>query len=93
MSTDDLAQDCFSPSNQIYCDNEGVVKNSSRVDSTMNKKHFKVAYPFMRWNMAANVCKIAWINTNWNLADALTKRLSAVQSAETFIRRVDVLIT
>ena len=61
----------------IYCDNESMVKNSSYVESTLNKKHSEVAYHFTRWNVAAKVCTIAWIDTALNIADAFTKRTSA----------------
>ena len=59
----------------ILCDNEGVVTNTSNVESSLNKKHSSIAYHFSRWNVAAGVCKIAWVSTNENLADAMTKRL------------------
>ena len=62
-------------STYVLCDNEGVVKNSSLVESTLNKKHSAIAYNFTRWNVAAGVIKVAWISTHENLADALTKRL------------------
>ena len=65
------------PATCIYCDNEGVVKNSTRVDSTLNKKHSEVAYHFTRWNVAAKVCTLAWIETSLNIADAMTKRLAS----------------
>ena len=42
----------------------------------MNKKHSSIAYHFARWNIAAGVCKIAWVPTGENIADAMTKRLS-----------------
>ena len=64
------------PTTYIYCDNEGVVKNATRVDSTLNKKHSEVAYHFTRWNVTAKVCSLAWIETGMNIADAFTKRLS-----------------
>ena len=54
-----------------------MVKNSTKVDSTLNKKHSEVAYHFVGWNVAAGVCSIAWIETKFNLADAFTKRLTA----------------
>jgi len=63
------------PSTYIFCDNEGVVNNSSYVHSTLNKKHSDIAYHFTRWNVAAKVIKVAWIGTDRNIADALTKRL------------------
>ena len=63
------------PSTYVLCDNEGVVKNSSLVESTLNRKHSAIAYHFTRWNVAADVIKVAWISTHENLADALTKRL------------------
>ena len=63
----------------ILSDNESLVRNSSSVESTLNKKHSAVAYHFTRWNVAAGVCKVAWIPTTENIADALTKRLSEVK--------------
>ena len=59
----------------LFCDNEGVVKNSTNVDSTLNKKHSSVAYHFARWCVAAGICSLGWIPSAENLADAFTKRL------------------
>ena len=59
----------------ILCDNNSVVINTSNVESSLNKKHSSIAYHFARWNVAAGVCKIAWIPTGENIADAMTKRL------------------
>jgi hypothetical protein len=64
------------PATHIFCDNEAVVKNSTKVESTLNKKHSEVAYHFTRWNVAAKVCSLAWIETGFNIADAFTKRLT-----------------
>jgi hypothetical protein len=60
----------------IYCDNESVVKNSSLVESTLNKKHNSIAYHYVRWNVAADVVLISWIDGQYNLADAFTKLLT-----------------
>ena len=59
----------------IYCDNESVVNNSSKVESTLNKKHNSVAYHYVRNAVAASIITVAWINRDDNLADAFTKRL------------------
>ena len=59
----------------ILCDNESLVKNSTGINSTLNKRHSAIAYHFVRWAVAASVCKIAWVSTANNIADALTKRL------------------
>ena len=61
----------------IYCDNEGVVKNSTKAESTLNKIYSEVAYHFTRWNVAAGICTLAWIESAYNLADAFTKKLAA----------------
>ena len=45
----------------VYCDNETVVKNSTLVASTLNKKHSSIAYHFVRWNVAAGMISLAWI--------------------------------
>lgn len=64
------------PETYVYCDNESLVKNTSLVESTLNKKHSAVAYHFSRWNVAASVIKVAWVRSQDNLADAFTKLLS-----------------
>jgi hypothetical protein len=61
---------------QVYCDNEAVVKNLTKVESSLNKKHSSIAYHFTRWIVAASVATIAWIKSADNLADAMTKILT-----------------
>ena len=62
----------------VYCDNESVVDNSSKVESTLDKKHHSVAYHYVRNAVAASIITVACINRNDNLADAFTKRLPEV---------------
>ncbi len=59
----------------VYCDNESVVNNSSKVESTLNKKHNSVAYHYVQYAVASSVIIVVWINQDDNLADAFTKRL------------------
>jgi hypothetical protein len=59
----------------IFCYNEGVVKNTKNVESTLNKKHSSVAYHHCRWSVAAGVITLAHICTHSNLANCFTKRL------------------
>ena len=59
----------------VFCDNESVVKNTTNVDSTLNKKHSSIAHHHCRWSVAAGVITIAHISTHDNLADSFTKRL------------------
>jgi len=61
----------------IFCDNESVVNNSTKLESVLNKKHNSIAYHYTRWNCAAGVVTVAWISSKENLADPFTKRLSA----------------
>jgi hypothetical protein len=60
---------------KVLCDNESVVKNSTHIESTLNKKHNSIAYHYVRWCVAASVITIGWVNTHENLADSMTKRL------------------
>ena len=71
-----LFHDGESDATLILCDNYSVVTNTSDVESSLNKKHSSIAYHFARWNVAAGVCKVAWVKTGKNIADAMTKRLS-----------------
>lgn len=59
----------------IFCDNESVVKNSTRVESTLNKKHASLAYHYVRWHVAAGIVSLAWISGKDNPADPFTKIL------------------
>ena len=61
----------------VLCDNLSVVKNSSLIESALNKKHNSVAYHAVRWAVAASVIRVGKIDTNYNLADAMTKRLTS----------------
>ena len=69
---------------RILTDNEAVFKNSSRFESTLNKKHNSVAYHVTRWAVAAKEALIGWIPTKLNLADPFTKRLPAAKRNESF---------
>jgi hypothetical protein len=60
----------------VFCDNESVVKNATKVESALNKKHFSVAYHYIRWCVTAGVVPTAWVESENNLADAFTKRLA-----------------
>ena len=64
------------PSTYVQCDNESVVKNSSNMNSKLNKKHSAIVFNFTRCNVASGVCTVVWIPTGENIADAMTKRLS-----------------
>ena len=59
---------------RVLCDNESVVKNSSKFESTLNKKHNAIAYHMTRWATAAKEIIVGWIKSGENLADSLTKR-------------------
>jgi hypothetical protein len=60
----------------IFCDNETVTKNSTLVESTLNKKHSSIAYHYVRWNVAAGIASIAWIPSGANLSDPFRPRSS-----------------
>jgi hypothetical protein len=59
----------------VFCDNEAVFKNVSKPESTLKKKHNAIAYHRTREAQAAGICRIAWENGEFNLADVLTKLL------------------
>ena len=70
----------------ILCDNESVVKNTSNVESYLNKNHSAIAYHFSRWNVAVGVCTIAWIPTGENISDAITNRLAKAVPNYLFVK-------
>ncbi len=61
----------------VLCDNQSVVNNMSKFESTLDKKHASITYHAVRWGVAAGVIRVGKIDKDENLADAFTKRLSA----------------
>ena len=59
----------------VMCDNNGVVKNTSIPESTLNKKHNSINYHVVREAAAAGILRVGKEDTKTNLADALTKLL------------------
>ena len=72
------------PETGILCDDQVVVENSSKVESTSHKKHSAVACHFTGWSLAAKVCSVGWIETEQNVADAVTKTLPEVKRDRLF---------
>ena len=66
----------------VYCDNQGVVKNTSIPESTLSKKHNSINYHVVREAAAAGILRVAKEDTNTNLADALTKLMPYSQKQE-----------
>eukprot|EP00804_Cyclotella_cryptica_P008557 CCRYP_007551-RA/>CCRYP_007551-RA protein AED:0.38 eAED:0.38 QI:0/0/0/1/1/1/2/0/852 len=60
----------------VFCDNDGVWKNVSIPESTLNKKHNSINYHVVRESVAAGIMHVAKKDTETNLADGLTKLLS-----------------
>ena len=59
----------------VYCDNQGVVTNTSIPESTLQKKHNSINYHIVRESAAAGILRVGKEDTETNLADALTKLL------------------
>ncbi|KAI2490038.1 Reverse transcriptase (RNA-dependent DNA polymerase) [Fragilaria crotonensis] len=62
---------------QVYCDNQGVVKNTSVPESVLSKKHNAINYHAVREAAAAGVLEVHKEDTQTNLADLFTKVLPA----------------
>lgn len=60
-----------------FCDNQSVVTNASEPASTLKKKHNSVAYHKVREATAAGTLRITHEPGKMNVADMLTKTLSA----------------
>lgn len=60
----------------IYCDNDSVVNNTTKPESTLKKKHNEIAYHRVREAVASSTVRIAWEDGKTNLADILTKNVN-----------------
>jgi hypothetical protein len=70
----------------VFCDNQGVVYNSTTPESTLSKKHNAICYHRVREAAAAEIIRVAKEDTASNLADALTKPLPRESRKELFGR-------
>ena len=59
----------------VFSDNQSVLKNSSLPDSKLNNKSNSIAYHHVREGVARDEWRTAYIKTNLNRADLLTKNL------------------
>lgn len=59
----------------VFCDNQGVVKNASIPESALNKKHNAINYHMVRENVARRIIKVTKEATETNIADVFTKAL------------------
>ena len=57
----------------VYCENQGVVKNTSITESTLNKKHNSIKYHVVRETAAPVILRVGKEYNATNLADPLTK--------------------
>ena len=42
----------------LLCDNQSVVNDSSKFESTLDKKHASIAYHAVRWSVAAGIIRV-----------------------------------
>ena len=63
----------------IYGDNKSVLTNSSIPDSVLKKKSNSIAYHFVREGVYSGEWKVTYIKSEDNVADMLTKPLSAIK--------------
>ena len=68
----------------VFCDNEAVVTNSTKPESTLKKKHNSIAYHRVREALAAGIARIAKEPGETNLADGLTKCLPGPRLRQIF---------
>jgi hypothetical protein len=57
---------------KVYCDNDSIVKATTRPESTLKKKHNAINYHICKAQAAGHI-QIGWFNGKMNLADALMK--------------------
>ena len=59
----------------VFCDNESVVKNSTKPESALKRRHNAIAYHRCREAQAAGIIRIAFEDGDTNIADLFTKLL------------------
>ena len=80
-----LQRDRITPTD-VYCDNQGVVKNTSIPESTLNKKHNSINYHVVREAAAAEIICVVKEDNVTNLADPLTNLMPYLQKKELLVQ-------
>ena len=57
----------------VFCDNRGVVKHASVLESVLQKKHNVINYQAVREAVAAGIIQVGKEDGTTNLSDLLTK--------------------
>ena len=61
----------------VFCDNDGVVKNTTIPELMLAKKHNAINYHAVRETVAAKIIQVGKEDSMTNLADLFTKVLTA----------------
>ena len=72
----------------IYCDNQSVVNNTSNPESLLKKKSNSIAYHAAREAVTMGEMLIAYVPTNHNIADLMTKVLPGGQQRDQLIEDI-----
>ena len=72
----------------IWGDNQSVLCNTSVPTSTLNKKSQSIAYHFLCEGVARDEWRTAYVSTNDNPADLLTKVLPMEDKRRGFVRMI-----
>ena len=60
----------------VFGDNQSVLANTTRPHSALKKKSSSIAYHFVREGVAKDEWRTAYLNTDLNPSDMLTKSLT-----------------
>ena len=63
----------------VFGDNEAVINNVVKPEGALKKKHVSICYHRCREAQAGGWIRTAWIPSEFNVADVLSKRMNAVQ--------------
>ena len=72
----------------IMGDNQSVLANASVPDSTLKKKNQSIAYFFVREGSARDEWRVAYVKSELNEADLLTKQLPHGEKRKSFVRNL-----
>ena len=61
---------------KVLCNNQSVVKNTSKLESILNWKHSLIAYHTVRWSVAAGILQVGKVHTYVNITNAMMKQLT-----------------
>ena len=59
----------------VLCDYQSVVNNTSKLESILNRKHSSISYHAVKWSVAEGIMRVEKVHMDENISNTMTNLL------------------